>query len=78
MADGLLDSPGELVEASLDDRPFGLGVGRKTIESATQIRLGLADSHLERGDELVALAVEARRRLREPSLEALHAFVAHA
>ncbi len=76
MTDGLLDPPGELVETGLDHRPFGLGVGGETIEPAAQICLGLADPHFQRGDELVALPVEARGRLREPPLEPLDALVA--
>ena len=66
------------METSLDHRSFGLGVGRETVEPSAEIGLGLADAYLERGDQLVALPVEARRCLREPSHEPLHALAAHA
>ena len=59
----LVDPPRELLEASLEDCPLGLGVGDEPVDAAAQLVLGLSEPTLELRERLGALPLEALGRL---------------
>ena len=80
--DRLVDAPRELVQASLEHRAFGLGVGGEAFETPLEILLDRHRPRLESGDrfqdaalgirvrcETLQAAPELGFRLREPALE---------
>src|SRR4051812_13350062 len=71
-----VDSAEELLQASLDDRPFCLGIGRELFQTAPHVRLHFTDPPVECRKPFVALPFEHLRRIFELALEPLRARVA--
>src|SRR3954453_16774561 len=69
--------PQKLLDARLEHGALGLGVGAELLEATAHLGLDLADTAVECGEPLVALAFEPLRRVGEPALEALRPGVAH-
>ena len=71
----LVDPALEILEARVQHRPLGLGVGREGLYLRAQLELRVGDAPLELRDQLVPLVLEARADLRELALEPLAAGV---
>src|SRR5581483_5654580 len=71
-----VQTPDELLDASLEHGPLRLGVGGELLEAATELCLELADARIERVEPRFPLLLEHRGRVREPAFEPLRAGVA--
>src|SRR5919108_162603 len=68
---GRLGAAGDILEPPVEDGSLGLGLRGERPKPIAYLELGLAEPLLERGDELVTLALEGRGHLQQAFLDPL-------
>src|SRR5690349_12160822 len=71
-----VEPPQQFLQTGLDHRALGLGICAELLEAPPNLRLELGHAAVERGEPLVALALESLRRLGQSRLEPLGSRIA--